>query len=495
MFGNTKIQEKILYEIWREKKFSDNIRTADDDIIEVIDTGEVNKDSGGPDFLDARIKIGNITYRGDVEIDIWHSDWKAHGHYLDKKYNKVILHIVLNNERFYPYVYTQDGRKVNSICLTDFLEDSYAEAIKKAILSERRNRSFNMPCKEFTEKIPDKDKLKLLAELGVERFKQKEKRMFARLKEIVYLKRMNIREPVVRYDFDEEFHKRKFSPEEFNDPLVWQQLTYEMIFEALGYSKNKDIMIRLAKAVNFDFLIQFKERKNLNAIIESALFNVSGLIPGKLSELDDETAEYLRKLVQLWTEVKDKYDGPYFTQEKWHFFKLRPQNFPTVRLAGGSVITSRLINDRFMKKNIDAFIQGKDEKAIVTFLRNLIIVKADGFWQKHYVFKKKAKESINYFVGLSRADEIIINVILPIMAVYFEIFSNEDAARRVKNLYLNYTQKSSNQIVNQVAESLHLHNADSKSIYYQGMIELFRHFCVKEKCLECGIGKEVFDTA
>ena len=165
---------------------------------------------------------------------------------------------------------------------------------------------------------------------------------------------------------------------------------------------------------------------------------------------------------------------------------------PTVRLAGGGKILKRLTNDNILKKLIDAFAEGNNQAKLASSLRNLLIVKAEGFWKKHYVFKEKAKEEIKYFVGLSRADEIIINVILPVAAVYFDIFSNKQAARKVKALFLNYSQKSTNQVVQQVAESLKLKKVESKSVYYQGMVELFRHFCVKEKCLECEIGKSIF---
>ena len=492
MFKIAKVREKFLYEIWKSKNFEEQLKTFDNQIIEIIDAGENNKEYAGPDFFNSRIKVGNITYLGDVEIDIWHSDWKSHGHYLDKKYNKVILHLVLSKERFRPFVYTQDGRKIYSICLTDFINDSYQSSLRNAIESERTNRGFVMPCSEINEDILLEDKLKLITELGIERFKQKEKKIFERLKEMVYLKEMNIREPIVRYDFGEEFQNKKFTPAEFNDPLLWQQLIYEMIFEALGYSKNNDKMLKLAKSVNLDFLIKFKEEENFQMIIECALFNVSGIISVGDSKSDEKSTEYLRLLIEDWSEIKDQYDGAYFKKEKWNFFKLRPQNFPTIRIAGGSRIIRRLIKNELLRNIITLFTEEQKQKKIVSMLRSMIIVNAKGYWRNHYVFDKPAKEEINYFIGLSRADEIIINVILPILAVYFEIFDDKEAARRVKKLYLNFHQKSSNRVVNQVVESLHIANSESKSVNQQGMIELFRHYCVKERCMECEIGKVVF---
>ena len=492
MFKGNKISEKLLYEIWSAKNFIGQIKTIDDLEIDIIDAGYNNKELAGPDFLNSRIKLGNITYLGDVEIDIWQSDWKSHGHNLDKRYNKVILHIVLSKEKLQSYVFTQDGRKVNSICLTDFVNDNYQTSIRKAIISERSNRGFVLPCSEINDSITPGNKLKILGDLGIERFKQKEKRVFERLKEMVYLKEMNVREPIVHYDFGEEYHNKKFSAEDFDDPVIWQQLIYEMIFEALGYSQNKDIMIKLAKAVNIEFFKKLNIEKEYGQIIESALFNVSGIVPQHYSELDEQTAEYVRRLIEVWSEIKNQYDGPYFTKEKWHFFKLRPQNFPTIRIVGGARVLKKLLKDELFGKVIAIFFRKEDHQKTTSMLRNSIIVKADSFWRTHYVFDKNAKDEIKYLVGLSRADEIIVNVFLPTLAVYFDIFVNKDAGKRVKSLYLNYQQKSANRIVNQVENGLHIKNSTSKSVYVQGMIELFRHYCVREKCLECEIGKTVF---
>jgi len=493
VFKIGKVREKLLYEIWKSKNFELQLKTFDNQIIEIIDAGENNKEYAGPDFFNSRIKVGNITYLGDVEIDIWHSDWKSHGHYLDKKYNKVILHLVLSKERFRPYVYTQDGRKINSVCLTDFINDSYQSSFRKAIESERTNRGFVMPCSENNGQYLLEDKLKLLFDLGIERFKQKEMKIIDCLKEMIFLKEMDIREPIVRYDFGEEFQNKKFTPAEFSDPILWQQLIYEMIFEALGYSKNKDNMLKLAKAVNLDFLKKFEEEENFQQIIECALFNVSGIISIGDPTSDEKSTEYLRLLIEKWSEIKDQYDGSYFKKEKWNFFKLRPQNFPTIRVAAGARIIKRIIRDEFLNRIIKLFTENQTQKKIISMLRSMIIVNAKGYWRNHYVFNKTVKEEIKYFVGLSRADEIIINVILPVLAVYFEIFDDKAAARKVKKIYLNFHQKSNNRVVNQVADSLHIANSESKSVHQQGMIELFRHYCVKERCMECEIGKVVFE--
>lgn len=487
------VDEKIIYEIWKEGKFKKELEVGDSQKIEIVDAGTHNKDSAGPDFLNARIKFGNITYLGDIEIDTWHSDWKSHGHYFDKKYNKVILHIVLSKEKQQPFVFCKDGRKVNSICILDFVEENFNSLLVEAVKSEKQNRKFEMPCLGRNDSVHKKEKLEFLAELGIERLKRKSKRFFERLKEMIYLKELNIREPVIKYDFGEEFFNKKFSINEFDDIHLWEQLMYEMIFEALGYSRNKEIMKKVAKAVNISFLNNYRSDKNFGMVTESALFNISGIIPQKVKYQEESTTEYLRQLVELWNSIKDNYDGIVFAKEDWNFFRSRPQNFPTIRLCGGSYLISHILTTEVFKSLTNYFNEDRTVKEANVVLRNYIITEAKGYWADHYNFDKLSKERLNYFIGVSRADEIIINVFFPILILYFEIFQKNESARRVKQLYLQYTQYGSNMVVEQVESTLGLDKASRRSVNYQAMIELFRNYCVKERCLECKIGKQIFN--
>jgi hypothetical protein len=265
------------------------------------------------------------------------------------------------------------------------------------------------------------------------------------------------------------------------------------MFEALGYSKNKDIMLKLAKAVNVKFLQQYKDDSAFSQIIESALFNVSGLIPEKTKFNQDETTGYVRKLIEDWNKIRNNYDGQIFKLESWHFFKLRPANFPTIRIAGGSRLIFKIVKEDLMANLISLFEKDEDLKSISFKIREMIITKADGYWHNHFTFDKYSKEDIKYYVGISRADEMIVNVILPILLLYFEIFSKAEPAKRVKNLYVNYFQQGSNKLVSQVAEELDLKKASKKSVNYQGIIDLFRNYCIKERCLECKIGERIFN--
>ena len=87
MKKSNKVHEKFLYELWKNQSFTSDLSTKDGQSIDIIDTGVENNELGGPDFKNARIKIGNITFMGDVEIDSFYTDWRTHGHNLNKKYN------------------------------------------------------------------------------------------------------------------------------------------------------------------------------------------------------------------------------------------------------------------------------------------------------------------------------------------------------------------------------------------------------------------------
>lgn len=493
MQRTSKIHEKFLGEIWKKQNFSNNLFTKDGQKIEIIDSGMENTELGGPDFKNARIKIGNLTYFGDVEIDSFHSDWKSHGHNINKKYNKVILHAVLDTDTFQPFVFTQEGRKIQSICLNNCLANDLRNSIHDAILSERDKRTTKLRCYELNQVLEPQEKLDVLYELGINRFKLKCSKMYDRLKEISYFNKLQLKEPMIKYTPDEDFYNNKFTEADFLDKDIWHQLIYESTFEALGYSKNKDIMFNLSKSVPVNYLNKFAGENNFERIIESILFNVSGLIPDVTKLPDEETIEYVRTLKETWANLKYKYDGRTYNAAQWHFFKLRPQNFPTVRLAGGCRIAYKLLHEDLYSKILKIMKRTGDNKKIVSDIRNLLIIKSEGFWKDHYIFDQPAKIPLNYFLGLSRVDEIIVNVILPSVAVYYEIFGQQEYTEKAVSIFSNYYQNSENNLVDELSKTLNLNDAWKRSVLYQGMIELFRSYCSRDRCLECAIGKKVFN--
>jgi len=495
MNSKEKIHEIFFADIWKRQNFIKDICTVDGDSIHILSAGEENKEHSGPDFSNARIKIGNITYVGDVEIDTAQNDWKNHGHVLNSRFNKVILHVVFSNDSNHSYVVTQNGRKVPTFVFSDFLPQNLSATIQKAILHDRERRSNKIPCTEVSDLLSDKLKLEFLEELGLERFKRKCEKLITRLKELIYLKENKIAEPLVRYSLPKEFYDKKLCYEELNDKLIWEQLFYEMIFEALGYSQNKNIMLRLAQAVDLPFLRNFIEQNDFRTNVAAAYFSVGKLLPDVLSLKEEDTSEYTRKLFQKWQEIKSQYDGQTFRETDWQFFKLRPQNFPTIRIAGGVFLVERLLKQALIPPIMKKLNDIHKPEILIQSLRNLFVVKAEGYWKNHYVFDKPSQEALNYFIGFTRAEEILVNVVFPFAYIYFELFNKKHLSQKTLNAYSHITLTLENNLVKEISESLNLDNQWKKSVINQGMLELFRNFCSKERCSECKIGEKVFNLA
>jgi len=199
--NNSKISEEVIYKIWEERRLNNSLTTAEGQSIEIIDPGERNIDEAGPDYRHARIRIGNITFTGDIEIDTFHSDWKAHGHHLNQRYNKVILHAVLSNDSSYPFVVTSSGRKVPTLELEKYLSSSIKDNLTKDLKVINNDDSIKMPCKELNLLIDHKEKLLFIKNLGLLRFRRKCEKNVERLKEMILLQELQLKEPKVYHDF------------------------------------------------------------------------------------------------------------------------------------------------------------------------------------------------------------------------------------------------------------------------------------------------------
>lgn len=492
MNNSPKIQEITLHKIWQKQDFSDELVSPSGDAITILNSGEYNKDSAGPDFKHARIKIGNLTFVGDIEIDLDYSDWKNHGHNINKHYNKTILHLCYTNRQRQNYVYTVEGRKVNSITINDKVSIDDLEFEIKLAGKNPKTKGNNLKCSNEVSELDHENKTNFILELGIKRFQNKCDRIYRRLKELKFLSSMKVNEPVIRYELTKEFNDKKFSQDDFKEKELWQQLLYELTFEALGYSKNKNMMMKLAQNANIIFLKQFKEIENYNYLLESALYNISGLMPDTDTYIENNS-DYLNLMIELWGNISTKYDGKKFDETQWHFLGQRPQNFPTIRISGGAKILESIINRNMVGVLIKKFSELTSTKVLINSIRSLFIIKASSYWREHYVFEKTSKVKLNYIIGLNRADEIFVNILLPYLAVYFDVFGNEILSRKVLKVYNEYEQKSDNAILKKVTSDLKLEGFNSKAIYSQGMIELYRNYCTKNKCLECDIGKIIFN--
>ncbi len=493
MNQNVKVREEVLSSIWKNQSFNKNITTIDGSQVEIYNIGVENVEYGGPDFSNAKIRIGNLVFVGDVELDTSVTDWKAHGHNLDKKYNRVILQISLFNKEHIPNVYSKDGRRIPTVCLSEFIGKSALEELIIQINTKTTGSANKIKCSNYLQSTDINLQSEFVKKLGVERLRKKCDRMFFRLKELAFVRELNLKEPVIRYDLNQSFISRVFSYQDFQEIELWQQLFYESLFEALGYSKNKKIMIHLTQAVNINVIKKYSEREDLLDVINTLLIKVAGFLNDGYTKLDDSDQDYLNKLEEKWNEIKNDYDGRMFDNSLWNFAKLRPQNFPTIRVAGGTVLIHKIIKENFIELLLNKITAIHKPETLINVLRSAFIVKADGYWKNHYTVGESSNTSLKFFVGGMRADDIIVNVVIPFFSVYFEVFGKQDLAKKILVVYSTIIQREDNSIVKNISEMLNMRDSWKKSIYSQGMLELFRNYCSRDKCLECEIGKKAFN--
>jgi hypothetical protein len=485
------ISENELQHLWSTQNFLSTLKTQSGDIVSVLSNGELNSDASGPDFKNARIRIGNLVYIGDVEIDSEYSNWKSHGHNIDAKYNKVILHVSLINNNNHHYIYTKDGRKVPNLTLSRFVKKDFYEKINSEVQRKKESGTSKLRCASASDTVELSVKKEFIAKLGIDRFSKKCNRIYDRLKELAYLQELKINEPTIKYSLRKEFQKREFTSDSFNNKELWQQLLYEHLFEALGYTQNKQIMLKLSRAININFINNI-DTNNLNTL-ESLFFNVAGIMPEVKNLPKEEVSEYTLNLAREWEQIGRVYDGEKFDETDWHFFRIRPQNFPTIRIVGGIKYLDMILNGNLIGTIIKKIEEIRKISILINSVRSLLIIRSKGFWRNHYIFDQPSKTEIKYFIGVSRADEIFVNVLLPFFMVYFDTFGKTELSKKVLRIYNEYEQKSDNKITRQVSESLQITPLLKNTIYTQGIIELYRNYCSKKKCLECEIGKVVFN--
>lgn len=473
------MKEEILYQVWLEDLSNRSLKTNSGEDIKILYPGEHEPDQPGPDFKNAKIKIGNIIFVGDVEIDLKQNDWWTHGHKNDPNYAAVILHVSVFDKKF-NYLYNVYNRKIYTLDISSYLDEESFNLLKSKTNIQKQKKF--IPC-EGSVIIENKEQtVDYIRSLGISRFEKKSYRILERLKELAYNKKVS--EPIIAYQYGEDFYSKEFTATDFMDKEIWEQAFYEFLFEALGYTLNKEIMLKLAQAVTLSYIKNavLDLDKDIITKIEAAFFNISGLWDINNNNIVDD---YEKKVCEIWHQLKLSYDGRTFDRNDWKFFRLRPQNFPTIRLAGGSRLVYEILFENLIKKIFEILRREQSLYEYIQLLQSLFIVKADGYWSEYYDCGKKASEKFKYFIGINRADEIIMNVVLPFAYIYADIFQKQEIKQKTIQIFSYYSIKENNSITNKLSEILQIKS--DKAVIYQGLLELYRNWCCKRKCSQCAI--------
>jgi hypothetical protein len=236
--------------------------------------------------------------------------------------------------------------------------------------------------------------------------------------------------------------------------------------------------------------------KKINHIIENSNVKdeilIQALLYGNGGFLFDLRLrdEYISSLKEMWFRLKDSQRTEQISKAEWKFFRLRPQNFPTMRIAYGSQLILNLIKNKLFKEIILSFqLENFRINTCKKLLQNLFTPADDEYWSSHYDFGKR--RSANYrLIGSERINDIIINVLIPIVYYYSIIFRNELITRNVLLFYNKMKIHPGNSVLDVVSRQI-LNDRNIKinsPAMEQAVVQLYNFYCMREKCGECAIG-------
>jgi hypothetical protein len=492
------IHERFLRHIWSNQYLKTALQTADGKALRVIDVGQLNSDSG-PDFLNAKVRVGNITYVGDIEIHRTTFDWFQHQHQEDPRYNKVVLHVVLEAGYQFPPTLVKSGREIPVLILGNFLSESIHTIWQKAILDERAMKSDTIRCFKKNDTLSPELLNRWLTKLAVERLELKLRRFEERLKQLAHEKRMMVRErqqpygePPLEGEHDEippslpELTQKDFSQKE-----LWEQVLYEGVMEGLGYSKNREPFVRLAQSVSLKMIGDLGAGSGEDRI-QALLFGVAGLIPKLNSLKEKESRDYVRRLAREWKVLKPSFHSEILHFADWQFFPTRPSNFPTLRMAAAYALINKFFFDDLFRRIIQTIKTNSSEGEKERELIRLFNIETNDFWKHHYNFDKASPKNVTA-IGTMRIREIIINAVLPVALLYARIFKDITVRECALRVYLSLPASEDNLITRFMEKQLLKGRHPQEHVgHQQAVIQLYKYYCLEERCSECELGQKLF---
>ncbi|CAN5545691.1 DUF2851 family protein [soil metagenome] len=454
------LNEKFISRIWENEAYYKDLRTTDNKIVEILDKGQPNFDEG-PDYQQLTIRIDGKVFFGDMEIHRTFKDWKAHDHYKNNKYNKVILQIVFwdEDEEKIELPKAKRSRIIPTVVLSKFLTQSIHLIWREII--DNPSPKFKLPCRDFIYKASDLLKSDWIKKLGNRRITEKAKRI------------------------EKFFSNKNFS---LQNKTHWEITLYTFINEALGYSKNKESFLKFSSLI-----AQHYERLKKQSLTQSELGSMVFGIGGFLKNLKFRD-DYILNLKEIWNSKFAEKNYESMDRSEWVFFRLRPANFPPLRLAYSSALLYELLYNDLLQKIFVPIKNNSDfRKPLSEILEN---IKADDYWEIHYDLGKESASSASV-IGASRVSEIITNVILPFVLFYSKSFSMKDGSMKkiTDNVNALYETGKNSNTPNKITKVMQqqLEFKINTLCEEQGIIECHNNYCVKGKCVDCEIGDVVFD--
>ena len=425
------MQESFIHFIWQYQYFNrQSLLTTKGESIQVLQQGMYNRQDSGPDFKGAKLRVGGLDWYGDVELHLRSTDWERHHHQHDLAYNSVILHVVWEADAS---SFRQDGSEIPQFELKNRVEQTMLEQYARLLQSKH-----TIPCAPQFEQVNRLTKLSML-----------DKTLLGRLK----AKSSVILDWLTETGGD------------------WEVVAYWLLARNFGFKKNNESFLALARRLPLKVLAKHRNQPLLQ---EALLYGVAGF----LENIPQNDQAYLQQLQQEWEFLGQKYQlhDKKMQRHEWKFLRMRPANFPTVRLAQLAAVLQA-------HHHIFSLFS---EKTCVKNLIQSLRQKPSAYWQQHYDIGKVSKTKIAA-MGISSAQNLLINTAAPLSAAYGVYTDQETWIDRAMEL-LQQIPSESNQIIQEWKDlgMSPLHAFDS-----QALLELYNDFCKPKKCLQCAIGLQL----
>lgn len=430
MTANIPFPEVFLHHIWKLKLFDfKTLRTTEDEVIELVNVG-IHNHNTGPDFKDARIRIGGTLWAGSVEIHKKSSDWLVHQHQKDEAYNNTILHVVYEHDQ---NIYRVDGSSVPTLVLKSKIPAQYLQRYWELSTNEQK-----IPCEHRIFAVPSALKNLWLERLVVERLEDKTSEI-----------------------------RRSLEQSQNN----WEVTFYQFLARNFGAKQNTMAFEALAKSLPLKVL---SKHKNDLFQLEALLLGQAGFL--STSEAQKTTDNYWLQLQKEYVFLAKKYQLMSLNASSWQFGRMRPANFPTIRLAQFAVLihqSTHLFSKILVESNVNA-------------LRKMFLIQLEGYWINHYRLGEespKRKKSL----GSRTVDLILINTIAPFLFVYGDYKDIDRYKERAVQL-LQIIQPEQNSII---ANWQNLGMLTNSAHDTQALLQLKKKYCDLKRCLSCSIGHKV----
>jgi hypothetical protein len=422
------MDEHFLQFIWKHGLYDrTEMRTVSGKSIEVVSCG-VHNHNAGPDFLCARIRIGNIMWAGNVEIHQRTSDWNKHHHQNDGAYDSVILHVVLHND-CHSADSCADMPEIYVIKYDQRFHSRYCQLM--AAQQEPQ-------CRHLLTDMTDFAWQHFLTELAFERIEQRTAHISALL------------------------------AASKND---WEQAFLQMLFRAFGFGVNADPLEHLALSITPAHIAKHKDSL---LQIEALLFGQAGFLEAGNNIQD----EYHRALQREYSMLRTKFGLSPMPKHEWRFLRIRPPNFPTVRIAQLAAL---------LHKEYGLFAKTMSVRSTAEFFV-LFNVSVSDYWRSHYSFSTPSPDS-GKILGKKSVERLIANVCAPMIYCYGKHHSSEEHLRRAIVIMEALPPEENVHTAMWTGAAMPPHNM----LESQALVQLTTEYCHKKRCLHCAVARRVVE--